>query len=602
MSGSARIGSLHVMLGLDSAQFTAGLAKAQSGMARFAKAAGVGMAAVTAAGTTAAAALGVAVKGAIDNADRMGEMAQSLGITVEALSSLSYVAKMSGTDVETLSVGLKKLSQNMLAVAEGTGGTAKSAFQMLGVSVKDAEGNLRSSDQVLIDIADKFAGMEAGALKTATAIRLFGKSGADLIPLLDQGRAGIAELTAEADRLGITLSGTTAAAAGRFNDALDRLSTLWEGVVNKVMVGVLPALEKLSTSLVSTATEFGGVQLAIDGAIWVFKSLLQFVAEAKANLDALAQSLQGVWRSMEFAKMGNFQAAMATLQDTAAINADIFKDLKVTIDDIWNGTSEGGGPAGNGVAALIPDIPGIREAQNEMKKLADEGKRVFEATRTPAEALSLEIQRLNGLLDAGAIDWDTYNRAMQQAQDDFAQAELAGNKYVSTVADGLADLFVGVIDKSKTATEAVGGLIKQLGVMALQEGFRGLMGGLLSGVSGGGGIGSIFSSIFGGGGLRLGYNLPSFAGGGDTGTGSRTGGLDGQGGFLALLHPNERVLDDTVSRSGGSQGGDTNINISITGSKPDASAIRSEVVRVLPDALVAAKRNPYRRTGPSSRN
>ncbi|MBO9589062.1 hypothetical protein [Devosia sp.] len=599
MSGSARIGALHVMLGLDSAQFTAGLAKAQNGMAKFAKAAGVGMAAVAAAGTAAATAFAFAIKGAIDNADRMGEIAQSLGITVEALSSLGYVAKMSGTDVETLSVGLKKLSQNMLAVAEGAGGTAGSAFQMLGVKVKDAEGNLRSSDQVLIDIAEKFAGMEAGALKTATAIRLFGKSGADLIPLLDQGRDGIAALTAEADRLGITISGATAAAAGRFNDALDRMQSIADGFTNKVMAGVVPALDKLATKLAESATSFGGLQVAVDVSIWLFKQFLQFVAEAEANLNSMAQTIYLLGRAFEFIKLGNMQGALEQLGDIGVVNDQIFKDLKVTIDDIWSGADGGGEGTGTGFTPLIPDIAEIKAAQNEMKKLADEGKRVFEATRTPAEKMSLEIDRLNKLLDAGAIDWDTYNRAMKQAQDDFAEAELAGNKFASTIADGLANIFGQVIDGSKSAVDAVAELTKQLGMMTLQEGFRGLMGGLLSGVSGGGGIGGIFSGLFGGGGLKLGYNLPSFDGGGSTGSGSRAGGLDGRGGFLAMLHPDETVFDHTSSRSGGTQGGDT-YNIDARGAQKGVGAEIAQALadfskNTLPSRVQQIQRNPHRR-------
>lgn len=593
MAGSARIGALHVMLGLDSAQFTAGLAKAQNGMARFAKAAGVGMAAVAAAGTAAATAFGIALKGAIDNADRMGEMAQSLGISVEALSSLGYVAKMSGTDVETLSVGLKKLAQNMLAVAEGTGGTASSAFQMLGVNVKDAEGNLRSSDQVLIDIAEKFSKMEGGALKTATAVRLFGKSGADLIPLLDQGRAGIAALTAEADRLGITISGSTAAAAGRFNDALDRLISLWEGFVNKVMAGVVPAMETLATALSNTATDFGGLQIAIDASIWLFKQLLQFVAETKANMDLLGATMFSIGRAMEALKQGSPTAAMEALKGTAADAKMIFDELKVTIDGIWNGTGEGGAPGSSGFLPMIPDIAEIQNAQNEMKKLADEGRRVFEATRTPAEALSLKIADLNRLLDAGAIDWDTYNRAMKQAQDDFADAELAGNKFASTIADGLANIFGQVIDGSKTAASAVGDLIKQLGTMALQEGFRGLMSGVLGGGGSGGssgGIGNVISGLL--------KKIFSFEGGGFTGPGSRVGGLDGRGGHLALLHPNETVLDHT--KGDRAQGGlNVEISIDARGATKDAGpSIANEVRRVLPDLLQAHNRNPYRRSGP----
>ncbi|ODT80604.1 MAG: hypothetical protein ABS76_15615 [Pelagibacterium sp. SCN 64-44] len=222
-----------------------------------------------------------------------------------------------------------------------------------------------------------------------------------------------------------------------------------------------------------------------------------------------------------------------------------------------------------------------------MKAIMAEGKSVFTATRTPAEAYSLEIERLNMLLQKGAIDQDTYNRAVIQAQDAFQQAEYSGNKLAQSLSTGLASMFSSVVDGSKSAVEAVGDLLKSLGDMLIHQGFQALFSGLFGG---GGGFGNILGGLFGGGGLRLGFNgIPGFDGGGHTGFGARAGGLDGKGGFLALLHPDETVLDHTRGQGGGS------VTIQITGSKQDAAAIAREVRRVLPDALNDANRNPYRR-------
>jgi hypothetical protein len=184
---AAVIGALRVDLGLNSAEFQNGLKKASVGLGNFAKTAGIGLAAVATAAAAAGAALSIAVKGSIDNADRMGELAQSVGVSVEALTSLGYAAKLSGADTDSLAMGLRKLSQNMLTVAQGSTGPVASAFNALGVSATNANGSLRASDEVLVDIADKFARMEDGATKTALAVQLFGRSGAELIPFPQSG-------------------------------------------------------------------------------------------------------------------------------------------------------------------------------------------------------------------------------------------------------------------------------------------------------------------------------------------------------------------------------------------------------------------------------
>src|SRR5690606_39066543 len=122
-------------------------------------------------------------------------------------------------------------------------------------------------------------------------------------------------------------------------------------------------------------------------------------------------------------------------------------------------------------------------------QLAAEGKAVFEATRTPAEKYRLEIERLNNLLQKGAIDQDTYNRAVIQAQDAFQQAEASGKQWVTSLADSLSGLFGSILDGSKTAMEAVNDLIKSFAQMALQAGFRMVLGGLFGGGGGGGFLG-----------------------------------------------------------------------------------------------------------------
>ena len=139
----------------------------------------------------------------IDHADELGKASQKFGVGVEALSGLEYAAKLTDVSFEGLEKGLGKLSKAMLDAAANPAGEAAKSFKALGVSATDAQGNLKSTEVLFGDIAEKFSNLQDGAGKTAIAIKLFGKAGADIIPLLNQGKTGIAGMVAEAEKFGI---------------------------------------------------------------------------------------------------------------------------------------------------------------------------------------------------------------------------------------------------------------------------------------------------------------------------------------------------------------------------------------------------------------
>ncbi|MGI9215353.1 MAG: hypothetical protein ACR2HS_06980, partial [Gammaproteobacteria bacterium] len=128
----------------------------------------------------------------------------------------------------------------------------------MGISVKNTDGTLKSSSIVLGEIADKFATYEDSANKTAIATQLFGKSGAELIPLLNAGSKGIAESANELERFGAVITEKAAAQAERFNDNLTRLSTVGSVVGKTIANEVIPYLNQLAEEfLVARANGMG---------------------------------------------------------------------------------------------------------------------------------------------------------------------------------------------------------------------------------------------------------------------------------------------------------------------------------------------------------
>jgi len=175
----------------------------------------------------------VLTKHAIDTADAMGKLAQKTGIAVDALSGLAYSAKLGDLSQETLAGGLKKLSQEMVKAGEG------------GDDVKEK----------LLKIADEFSRTADGAQKSARAVELFGKSGLELIPFLNQGSEAIQKDADEAKRFGLIIGDQFSKNADEFNDNLTRMKAIVEGLFLRLAERLLPSLIDLQKALITFASD-----------------------------------------------------------------------------------------------------------------------------------------------------------------------------------------------------------------------------------------------------------------------------------------------------------------------------------------------------------
>jgi len=200
----------------------------------------------SAAALAVSAGLTLAFKNAVSTLDLLDEFAEKTGIGAEKLSELRYAGEVTGTSFEQLSTGFTKLAKNM---AEAAGGNkeAQATFKALGVDVVDTEGKLRSTDAVLLDVADRFATYKDGAAKAALVQRVFGKSGEDLIPILNLGSQGIAKLRDEAQKLGAVYSGDLAKSAAEFNDNLTKIRLAGEAAAVSLSGPLIGALARLSS-------------------------------------------------------------------------------------------------------------------------------------------------------------------------------------------------------------------------------------------------------------------------------------------------------------------------------------------------------------------
>ncbi|HHZ6099159.1 hypothetical protein [Metapseudomonas otitidis] len=260
------------------------------------------------------AGIGAMIKSSIDSADALDEMAQRTGIAVESLSLLVPAAELSAVSTEKFEAGLKKLATGMLEAATGSEASAQN-FEALGVAVQNQDGTLRDSEQVLLDLADRFKAMPDGAEKAALAVDIFGKAGAEMIPFLNQGRDGIGALKQEAAELGLQLSADTAAQAGNFNDALDKLKLATQSIGNQIIASLLPALNDMAGGMVESAKQGGTLRTILDGVVLVLKTLALGVATVGKAFVALGEAIGGGVAAAVEALKGNTDGAKAIIAD-----------------------------------------------------------------------------------------------------------------------------------------------------------------------------------------------------------------------------------------------------------------------------------------------
>lgn len=244
----ANIARLGVVLGLNTAEFQTGLAGAMKGLDKLK----TGVVAAGAAVGAAAAGIATYTKKTIDNMDALAKQAQMAGVTVESLSGLSYAADLAGVSQEQLTTSMGRLAKGMGEASQGTGEALK-GFQALNLDPATFKG----TDDALTQIAEKLSQFKDGAEKTAIAISIFGRSGAQLIPFLNAGKDGIKQLTDEARQFGIIVGTDTAQASERFNDNLTRIQAVGKGLFIQIAESWLPTLNNLTEGFINATKQSG---------------------------------------------------------------------------------------------------------------------------------------------------------------------------------------------------------------------------------------------------------------------------------------------------------------------------------------------------------
>ena len=173
-------------------------------------------------------------KKTLDSIDAQTKASRATGLQTELYTGLTHVAELGGVAQEKLNSSMKRFSKNINDASMGIG-TGVRAFEQLGIKVEDNNGNLKTQEQLLFEVADKFEDMENGVQKTAIAQDIFGKSGTDLINVLNGGSDAMRAQLKEAEDLGLVFSEEIGAGVERAQDALTKVGASMKGFFIQIL-------------------------------------------------------------------------------------------------------------------------------------------------------------------------------------------------------------------------------------------------------------------------------------------------------------------------------------------------------------------------------
>ena len=435
--------------------------------------------------------------------------------TAEATAGIEALTLAVGDSIrmfETSATGGRELRNTLLRITDqfGLAGAEARKFEGLLSDWRNADG-ARAQEDAFANVLQYMRQMNITASDLPPEMRSVVSEMIKLMRNSEEARAVMDALSDAASGVAPALKPSVAVASS-LADQLGRAFSAAQALANQQVNDLL--VQKIKLDTVGQPIDQAG---ALAGA--------QFDARVPSGIDIGLQNAMGI-RGQRSQYINNArQLAVMSAAEKAALAA-----LRDT--DGNRGSSGGAGDEADKLTRSLDTLLGQLDP-------------VYKGMQQYREATDLLTQSLN----AGKITQDEFNTYLQKAQDQFLKSGEELKNYTQEVGDFLGDFGVLVMenvdnldDLKAAVNDFVRSAMRDLLKLAISKGFQALMS-LAFGGTGGSLIGGLFGGVAAGGG----GGLLSFAGGGHTGAGPRSGGVDGFGGFPAILHPNETVVDHTKS-------------------------------------------------------
>ena len=495
---------------------------AKSNMTKFSAAANKAKVSILAVGA-AAGGLSVATKKFAEMADDIIKFSKRTAIATDSLQELSFAASQSGVGAETFNKSMVMMVKNFSDARDGSG-MAVDELRRLEIQLNDTNGELRPAEDLLNDLADKLQGVKNETERLAIATAIFGTRGSVMLQMLDQGSQGMNSLRQQARDLGLVMSKDTLVSAEKITDEFDVMSRVVQKNLTVALMQLAPHITRVSAALV-------------EGAQSVARFLNMFTSdEALVGLDQINQRI--------------------------AEHQERINDLKRELNDK--------NPYRN--TSLDPmSREEIARLEKQISLLEARRKLLYPPERKDPVAFVPEKDDIDKMFEGFKKGAKDFKGSIKSISEETADATVKAFKGME---DALVEFtMTGKLNFKDMARSIVADLIR---IQIRQS----MLGWISKGLNFFGTSGTPAPvedhSIF--------TPKASMAGGGFTGLGARSGGIDGKGGFPAILHPNETVIDHAQGQSAG-----VVVNQSINVSTGVQQTVRTEIMTLMPQIAEASK-------------
>lgn len=548
--------------------------------------------------------------------DALSKTANKIGTTTEALRKLQFAANLSGVETATLNMAMQRFTRRLSEAARGTG-EAQGALKELNIDARALQ--QLPLDEQMLQLSRAFNDVGTESDKVRLAFKLFDSEGVALVNMLKAGENNLRGFFDQAEAVGIVMSGKAAKGVERANDAFFVLSSIFKGILDQTTAALAPALEYIAESLSSTLVAFGEAQggftavgktiasnligafsFAAKGIFQILNNIID--AYNKVNRAVIDVALVVDRRGL--AALEREQAAMTELirirnktfvdretltkkeynllkkanedglvleQDFADAALEIERQLAEKRQEIQQRVANGEGIE----SVTMESLFGFGEKEfdefitNLTGKVKDFQLQLGEPPKTPEMNLPNKyIQSLEDLNDTLPDSEDLVvsfaNNTMNAMTNGFTRAITGAENFADAMrnmAKSVIDSLIQMAVQYLITQQIFSAMISMFNTAAAPKGMDGNPAG-----------------------PRTGPQVPDFNGGGFTGFGARAGGVDGKGGFPAILHPNESVIDHTKG-----QGGGITVVQHINVTTGVQQTVRAEIANLLPQISNAAK-------------
>lgn len=483
---SDQLGSAVLVLKTDDRAYNEGLRRAEGTATSWGgrvssagKAAAFAMAGVGAAATGIIGALSASAISVAHHAGEVEKLKRELGVTAEEASRLSAVGQRLGLDTDALSLSFGKFSKFVIDSSD--------KLAEHGISVARTRDGHVDFEKTLGGVADRFKAMPDGVEKSALAMELFGKSGKDMIPLLNKGRDGLKEMGDEAARMGLVFDDKALASAKRLRDAQKDLREAFEGAKNSIGLAFLPVLANVATSFSSLAKEH------LPGVISKIGDVKQFLESKLAPAWQAASEKAGAAKDLFIAAV-NFIRPGADEPEGLKL-AEAFKRLFGTeipeaalrmgeqVARAFQGIVSTAGHVIGGVGEIFDVLTGRRpDAGGELAaalgdELATSIMQTVAGVRDTAKTATGEIGDLIGKMwELAQPKIEAFVRKLDDLKDRFEKLPDPLRNFIGAVAiAGVATKATGLDDTLGNIANGLGNMIGGItGVLAVAQGPGGL--------------------------------------------------------------------------------------------------------------------------------